>query len=167
MSRLDTLQPRVWRRDGWSISTDPRHVDAQVVRDYLAAGTQSPGIPLETVEAFISGSVNFVVFKGEPKQDPMVGYARVVTDFAAFAYLGDLFLLEGYRGEGVGTWLMECITGHPDLQGSSGRGLRRWMLMCGERPMSLYARFGFVEPERPGYAMHRTDREIYLRSTAD
>jgi len=163
VSRLDDLPPRRFDRDGWVISTDPARIDARVVRDYLAAGEQSPAIPLDTVEAMIAGSVNFGMFAGEPGTVPMVGYARVVTDFAAFAYIGDVFILDGYRGEGRGSWLMECIRTHPDLQGIHGTGLRRWTLMCGPRPLDWYKRLGFVEPERPGFALHITDREIYRR----
>lgn len=160
MSRLDEIEPRRWARDGWVISTDPEHIDATVVQSTLAAGAQSPDIPLSVVEAFIANSVNFGLFDGAPEEGgAMAGYARVVTDFAAFAYVGDVFLLDGFRGQGRGTWLMRCVFAHPDLQ-----GLRRWMLMCGARPVEWYKRFGFIEPERPGFALHRTDREIYRRA---
>ena len=112
------------------------------------------------VEAFIANSVNFGMYNGNPEEGaPMLGYARVVTDFAAFAYVGDVFLLEGHRGQGRGTWLMECVFEHPDLQ-----GLRRWMLMCGPQSVDWYKRFGFIEPERPGFALHKTDREIYRKT---
>lgn len=160
MSRLDEIAPRRWERGGFVISTDPELIDAGVVCDYLAAGDQSPDIPLETVRRMIAGSVNFGVFPGEPGTVPMVGYARVVTDFAAFAYIGDVFVLRPHRGRGIGDWLLDCVEAHPDLQ-----GLRRWMLMCGPQPVAWYKRRGFVEPERPGFALHRTDREIYRRQT--
>jgi hypothetical protein len=158
MSSVDTISPQRWERNGWVISTDPKAIDAEVVCGYLAAGDQSPGIPLETVRRMIAGSVNFGVFPGEPGEVGMVGYARVVTDFAAFAYIGDVFLLDGHRGETRGGWLMDCIEGHPDLL-----ELRRWILMCGPRPLNWYMRRGFIEPERPGFALHKTDRQIYLR----
>ena len=164
MSRLAEIPPRRWERDGYVVSTDPGHVDIDVVQAYLAAGKQSPGIPRETVARFVANSVNFTLYPGSPDPrspgdgHPMVGYARVVSDFAAFAYLGDVFVLEPHRGQGRGTFLMDCVFDHPDLA-----DLRRWMLMCGEQARALYARYGFVEPERPGYAMHRTDRGIYLR----
>jgi|GEM_PF-182466 len=159
-SMRDDIPVRRWESDGWTCSTDPALVEIDTVRRYLAAGSQSPGIPRETVARFVANSVNFALYPGAPEDGhPMVGYARVVTDFAAFAYLGDVFLLEPHRGRRRGTFLMDCVMGHPDLQ-----GLRRWMLMCGERPMPLYARYGFVEPERPGYCMHRTDRQIYMRA---
>ncbi|MCR9176143.1 MAG: N-acetyltransferase [Alphaproteobacteria bacterium] len=159
MSRLDDIPPRRWERDGWVITTDREHIEAEVVCAYLAAGDQSPGIPLETVRRMIAGSVNFGVFPGEPDVTGMVGYARVVTDFAAFAYIGDVFLLDGNRGAARGGWLMDCVEGHPDLQ-----NLRRWLLMCGPRPLNWYKRRGFIEPERPGFALHKTDRQIYLRA---
>src|SRR3546814_7239673 len=79
-------------------------------------------------------------------------YARVVTDFAAFAYIGDVFLAsDDARGQGWGSWLMDCVLGHPDLQ-----GLRRWMLMCGERPVPWYKRYGFEEPGRPARSEEHT-----------
>ena len=160
MSRLDTLRPQRWERAGRVVSTDPALIDAEVVQRYLASGQQSPGIPIEVVRAFIANSVNFGLFGGDPTHGAaMIGYARVVTDFAAFAYIGDVFLLDdGERGQGWGSWLMDCVFAHPDLQ-----NLRRWMLMCGERPVDWYKRYGFEEPGRPGFALHRTDREIYLR----
>lgn len=163
MSRLDCIMPQRWERAGRVVSTDPALIDADVVQRYLAAGQQSPGIPIEVVRTFVANSVNFGLFGGAPEGgSPMLGYARVVTDFAAFAYIGDVFLLDdGERGQGWGSWLMDCVLGHPDLQ-----GLRRWMLMCGERPVAWYKRYGFEEPGRPGYALHRTDRTIYLRATA-
>ena len=159
MSTLDDIPSRRLDRDGWVITTDRDHIEAAVVCDYLAAGDQSPAIPLETVRRMIAGSVNFGVFPGEPGAVGMVGYARVVTDFVTFAYIGDVFLLDGNRGEARGSWLMDCIEGHPDLQ-----NLRRWILMCGPRPLNWYKRRGFIEPERPGFALHKTDRQIYLRA---
>ncbi|NQW10708.1 MAG: GNAT family N-acetyltransferase [Alphaproteobacteria bacterium] len=161
MSRLDTIAPRRWQRAGWVITTDAGLIDAAAVQRHLADGKQSPDIPLSVVEAFIANSVNFGMFDSAPEDGArMVGYARVVTDFAAFAYIGDLFLIDDdHRGQGRGTWLMECVLEHPDLQ-----ELRRWTLMCGPRPVDWYKRFGFVEPERPGFALHRTDRTIYRRA---
>jgi len=160
MSRLDSVRLQRWERDGRVIGTDPELIDAGAVQRYLAAGQQSPGIPLEVVRAFVANSVNFGLFDGIPETGaPMVGYARVVTDFAAFAYIGDVFLLDSAgRGQGWGSWLMDCVFAHPDLQ-----DLRRWILMCGERPVAWYKRYGFEEPGRPGFALHRTDRGIYLR----
>ncbi len=160
MSGLQTLAPRRWERDGAVVTTDAARVDIDVVQRYLAAGKQSPGIPRETVSRFVANSVNFALYPATPEDGAsMIGYARVVTDFSAFAYLGDVFVLEGHRGDGLGTFLMDCVFGHPDLA-----GLRRWMLMCGADARALYARYGFVEPERPGYAMHRTNRQIYLKN---
>lgn len=161
MSRLDEIRPQRWEKAGRVVATDPALIDAGAIQRYLAAGQQSPGIPIEVVRAFVANSVNFGLFDGAPEAEAaMVGYARVVTDFAAFAYIGDVFLVDdGARGQGWGSWLMDCVFAHPDLQ-----NLRRWMLMCGERPVGWYKRYGFEEPGRPGFALHRTDRGIYLRT---
>lgn len=148
-----------WHKGRHTVSTDPRAIDAGAVQRYLAAENQSPAIPLAVVRRFIENSVNFGLFDGPGDAAPMVGYARVVSDFAAFAYVGDVFLLDGHRGQGMGSWLMTCAFGHPDLQ-----GLRRWLLTCGPRPVGWYRRFGFDEPRRPGYALHRTNTRIYLDS---
>jgi len=161
VSRLDSIRPQRWERDGRVVSTDSGTIDVDLVQRYLAAGWQSPDVPLEVVRAFVANSVNFGLFTGPPEAGAeMLGYARVVTDFAAFAYIGDVFLVdEAGRGQGWGSWLMDCVFAHPDLQ-----GLRRWMLMCGERPVEWYRRYGFEEPGRPGFALHRTDRDIYRRA---
>lgn len=157
------IRPQRWERGGRVVATDALLIDADAVHRYLAAGRQSPGIPVEVVRAFIANSVNFGLFDGRPESGaPMIGYARVVTDFAAFAYLGDVFLAEDAdRGQGWGSWLMDCVFAHPALQ-----GLRRWMLMCGEERISWYERYGFARPSGTGVALHRTDRGIYLRAAA-
>lgn len=163
MSLIDDIPAQRWTRDGWVCTTDRALVDIDIVQRHMANGSQSPGIPRETVARFVENCVNFALYPGLPEDGhTMAGYARVVTDFTAFAYIGDVFVADAHRGHGHGTFLMDCVTGHPALQ-----DLRRWMLMCGERVMPLYARYGFIEPERPGFCMHRTDRQIYIRAAEE
>ena len=95
----------------------------------------------------IDNSLNFGVYKG----DQQIGFARVVTDYATFAWLADVFLLEDYRGQGIGKWLVEVILTHPQLQ-----GFRRWALATKDAH-ELYRGFGFDELRRPERWMERPD----------
>ena len=124
-----------------TISTDPSRFDLDVVHGYLARSYWARGIPRETVERSIAGSLGFGAFDGERQ----IGFARVITDRATFAYLADVFVLEEFRGRGVASRLMEAIVGHPELQ-----GLRRWALVTRDAHR-LYEKFGFrpvAKPER-------------------
>ncbi len=85
------------------------------------------------MERSIEHSLNFALLHGRDQ----VGFARVVTDYATFAWLADVFVLDEHRGRGLGRWLVETALSHPDLQ-----GLRRWILATGDAH-GLYARFGF------------------------
>src|SRR4249920_3350231 len=95
------------------ISTDPSRFDLDVIHGYLSRSYWSPGIPRETVERSIAGSLCFGAFDGQRQ----IGFARVVTDRATFAYLADVFVLEEYRSRGLGRWLVSSVMAHPDLQG--------------------------------------------------
>jgi GNAT superfamily N-acetyltransferase len=89
-----------------------------------------------------------------------VGFARVISDFATIAYLGDVFVLEAYRGRGLSSWMMECIVRHPQLQ-----GLRRWILLTRDAH-GLYAKFGFTPVKSPGGYMELHRADIYkIRET--
>src|SRR5690242_2350346 len=109
-----------WRRGDYFISADKSRLDLTVIHDFLTTSYWAAGIPIETVKKSIEHSLAFGVYK-EGKQ---VGFARVITDFATFAYIGDVFILEDYRGQGLSKWLMEVIANYPELQ-----GLRRWVLL--------------------------------------
>jgi len=132
-----------WRRDGYLISTDPSMLDIEAVHGFLQRSYWAADRPLETVRRSVEHSLNFGLYQaGDPRQ---VGFARVVTDFATFAWLCDVFIDEAHRGHGLGVWLMETVAGHPRLQ-----GLRLWLL--GTRDAhSLYEKAGFKPlgaPER-------------------
>jgi GNAT superfamily N-acetyltransferase len=124
----------VARRGDFVVSTDPGLLDLPVVHDFLANRAYwSPGVPLDVLRRAVAGSLCFGLYENGRQ----VGLARVVTDRATFAWLCDVFVLEGYRGRGLSKWLMECVMGHPDLQ-----GLRRFIL--GTRDAhGLYGRYGF------------------------
>src|SRR5262245_65298999 len=99
---------REWRRDGYAISTDPTRLDVRVIHEFLAQRSYwAQDIPLELVRRSIEHSLCFGLYAG----DEQVGLSRVVTDYAVFAWLGDVFVLESHRGRGLGTWLVETVVG--------------------------------------------------------
>jgi GNAT superfamily N-acetyltransferase len=130
-----------WSRDPYMISTDPARLDLPLIHRFLSQESYwARGIPLDTVKRSIRSSVTFGLYDGEKQ----AGFSRVVTDFATFAYLADVFVIETHRGQGLAQWLVKCILEHSELQ-----GLRRWLL--GTRDAhGLYERFGFklAPPER-------------------
>lgn len=129
-------------RESFRISTDPRRMDIRAVHAYLSRSYWAEGIPEEIVAKAIAGSLCFGLFDG----DRQIGLARVVTDRATFAYLCDVYVLEEYRGRGLGRWLIDTVRSHPDLQ-----YLRRFMLVTRDAHR-LYAQCGFGPPANPaGY----------------
>ena len=132
-----------WRRGGYVISTDPSTLDLGAVHGFLQRSYWAADRPLETVQRSVERSLNFSLYRAGDRRQ--VGFARVVTDFATFAWLCDVFIDEAHRGHGLGVWLMETVVGHPELQ-----CLRLWML--GTRDAhGLYEKIGFTPlsvPER-------------------
>lgn len=139
------------------ISTDRAKLDVDVIHRFLTSSYWAEGIPRETVMRAIENSLCFGVYNGGEQ----VGFARVVSDFATYAYLADVFILEPYRERGLGKELIATVMAHPELQ-----GLRRWNL--GTRDAhGLYAQFGFTAVENPSRMMEVANQEVYLRSTSD
>ena len=138
------------RRGEFLISTDRSRLNLDVIFGFLTNCYWSKGIPREVVARSIEHSLCFGVYDGSGAQ---VGFARVISDFATIAYLGDVFILESHRGRGLSKWLMECITQHPDVQ-----GLRRWILLTRDAH-ELYKKFGFTPLKAPERYMelHRAD----------
>jgi GNAT superfamily N-acetyltransferase len=150
---------RSWRRGAYVIDTDRARVDLDVVHAFLSTSYWAQGIPRDVVKRSIDGALCFGVYRddGARAGDEQVGFARVITDYATYAYVGDVFVLEPHRGRGLSKWLMECMTAHPDLQ-----GLRRWMLATRDAH-GLYRQYGFTAIEHPDRWMHRWDRDVYAR----
>ncbi|HEV2912732.1 MAG TPA: GNAT family N-acetyltransferase [Pyrinomonadaceae bacterium] len=143
-----------WRRGEYSISTDAQRLDLEVVHDYLATKSYwATGRSMETIRRSIENSVAFGVYRGREQ----VGFARVITDYATFAWLADVFILDSARGQGLGKWLVEVILAHPELQ-----GFRRWVLATKDAH-ELYRRFGFEELKRPERWMERHDPQTEER----
>ncbi len=140
-----------WQRGSYLVSTDKRRVDLAVVHGFLTTAYWCAWIPLEVVRRAIEHSLVFGVYAGEQQ----VGFARAITDYATFAYIADVFILDTYRGLGLGRWLMECIIAHPHLQ-----GLRRWTLFTRDAH-GLYEKVGFQRAESAERLMERAFPDIY------
>jgi GNAT superfamily N-acetyltransferase len=141
-----------YRRDEFLISTDRDRLSLDVVHGFLTNCYWAKGIPREVVARSIEHALCFGIYDGGGAQ---VGFARVISDFATIAYIGDVFVLESHRGHALGKWLMECITQHPALQ-----NLRRWMLTTRDAH-KLYSQFGFTPVKAPERFMERHQPNIY------
>jgi len=135
------------KRGDFTISTDKSRLDLELIHGFLTTSYWATGRSIETIRRSIENSLSFGVYKG----DQQVGFARVITDYATFAWIADVFILDSVRGQGIGKWLMEVILEHPELQ-----GFRRWVLATKDAH-ELYRRFGFTELTRPERWMERHD----------
>jgi GNAT superfamily N-acetyltransferase len=142
-----------WQRERYTISTDPRRLDLDLIHGFLTTSYWAEGIPREVVARSIANAIPFGVYDG----DAQVGFARVITDRATFGYLGDVFVIASHRGRGLSKWLMECVHAHPELQ-----GFRRWVLLTRDAH-GLYAAAGWRALAKPDRYMERWDPEAYKR----
>src|SRR5215471_14028198 len=142
-----------WQKGEYLISTDKARIDIDVVHAFLSASYWATGRSKETIRLSIDNSLPFGIYK----EDEQAGFARVITDYATFAWIADVFVLDRFRGQGLGKWLMEVIVSHPDLQ-----GFRRWVLSTKDAH-ELYRRYGFTELTRPERWMERHDRNTRER----
>lgn len=140
-----------YSRDGYVISTALSRIDIDVVFAFLERSYWASGISRDVVVRSIEHSLNFGVYLG----DDQVGFARVITDYATFAYLADVFVLEAHRGKKLSVWLMETIMAHPRLQ-----GLRVWRLATKDAH-SLYEKVGFRSLGHPERMMEIVDPAVY------
>ncbi|MBI1849084.1 MAG: GNAT family N-acetyltransferase [Planctomycetes bacterium] len=143
-----------WADGRFEVSDDATRLQLDVIHGYLVRCYWSPGIPRDVVERAIA---NTRVVLGVYDGDAQVGFARVITDEATYAYLADVFVLESHRGRGLGKWLVECVHAHPALQ-----GLRRWSLVTRDAH-GLYAPFGWKSPADATRYMEIVDSEVYSR----
>lgn len=140
--------------NGYEISTDRARLDRAYIHAFLTTSYWSPGIPRDVVDRAIDNSLNFGLYAGSGQQ---VGYARVVTDFAGYAYLADVFIDPGQRGKGLGKQLIAAVVACPQLQ-----GLRRFALATADAH-GLYEQFGWAPPARPEIHMfiERSPAELW------
>jgi GNAT superfamily N-acetyltransferase len=136
-----------WTKDKFTISDEPERLQLEVIVDYLARAYWSNQRPRDVIEKSLKHSLCFGVYENQTQ----IGFARVISDHATFAYLADVFILESHQGHGLGKWLVQTILEHSELQ-----GLRRWMLATRDAH-GLYAQFGFNALENPDRYMTKFD----------
>lgn len=143
-----------WRKDGFLVSTDPGLLDRDTIHRWLAEESYwAAGIPRDVFERGLAHSIPFGLYDGAQ----LAGFARVTTDRATVAYVGDVFVLPAWRGRGLAPWLMGCVAAHPELQ-----GLRRWILLTRDAH-TLYEKSGFHALAAPERWMERHDPRVYER----
>ena len=141
-----------WQKGEFTISTDENRLPIEAIHKFLTEESYwAKTRTREQTETAIKNSLPFGVYKGEN----LIGFARVVTDYATFAYLGDVFILEEFRGQGLSKWLMETILSHPQLQ-----GFRRWVLATKDAH-ALYEKYGFTELKHPTRWMEKAAPDAY------
>lgn len=127
------------QRNGYAISTDPARLDPEAIFAYLSRSYWANQRAQETVEKSLQHSLNFGLYLGAAQ----VGLARVITDYATFAYLCDVYVLEEHQGGGLGKWLIDTVTSHPDLVNI------RMFLLATRDAHGLYRQYGFEELPQP------------------
>jgi GNAT superfamily N-acetyltransferase len=132
-------------RDTLLISTDPSRLDLEAITDMLSRAYWAKDRTREVIVRAMQNSLVFGVYDGNRQ----IGLARVVTDYATFAWLCDVFVHEDYRQRGIGKWLMETILAHPDL-----KGLRRFLLITRDAH-GLYSQYSFTALQNPDRWMER------------
>ncbi len=128
-----------WTRDSFTVSTDKKRLDIELIHAYLEQSYWADGREQAVVKKSIEKSVCFGVYKGPA----LIGFARVVTDFSTMAYLADVFIIEQFRGVGLGKFLMYCIMRYPEFE-----DIKRWLLLT-QDAHGLYLQFGFQPIEEP------------------
>ncbi|MFT5194563.1 MAG: N-acetylglutamate synthase-like GNAT family acetyltransferase [Candidatus Promineifilaceae bacterium] len=135
------------------ISTDPAKLDIGRIHEYISGTYWAKGIPLELVKKSIENSLTFAIYHA---QDGLIGCARIITDFATYHYLCDVFVRDDHRGHGLGKWLMEVVLEHPELQ-----EYRNFYLLTGDAH-GLYEQYGFETVEDSSKIMLHRRRPGYL-----
>ncbi|OFX42218.1 MAG: GNAT family N-acetyltransferase [Bacteroidetes bacterium GWA2_30_7] len=134
------------------ITTDNTKLDLFVIHNFLANQSYwSRNISFEKVQTAFNNSLNF----GLMHECRQIGYARIISDFSTIAYLGDVFVLDDFRGQGLSKWLIETVVSHPNLQ-----GLRRWILLTSDAH-ELYKKFGWKIVEKPENWLEKHNPNVY------
>jgi GNAT superfamily N-acetyltransferase len=147
------IEPLRWLRGEYEIDTDPARFDLDTAHRYIASTYWAEGIPHDTFRRSVEGALCFGVYH----QGALIGLARVISDLATIAYLGDVFIDPAHRGQGLARWLMACVHEHPQLQ-----GLRRWILLTSDAH-GLYQQFGYTALAKPAIWMEKAKPDLYKK----
>ncbi|MBO0912137.1 MAG: GNAT family N-acetyltransferase [Acidobacteria bacterium] len=144
-----------FHRGDWVVSTDRARLDVDLIHQFLTHSYWAEGIGREVVERSLENSLCFGIFE----RGQQIGFARVITDYATYAYLADVFIIDTHRSRGAAKFLMECILRYPQLE-----NLRRWMLATRDAHR-LYARFGFTPLAEPERFMELHNPRVYAKGS--
>lgn len=142
-----------WKNGDYLISTEKSKIDVDEVHQFLSHSYWAENVSKNIVQKSIDNSFCFGVYHYRKQ----VGFARVISDFATFAYLADVFILPDDRGKGLSKWLMQVIVDHPKLD-----GLRRFTLATRDAH-KLYSQFGFTALDKPDRWMQRHNPDVYKK----
>jgi len=146
-------QHLTFRKDGFTVTTDPSLFQTGAIHDFLSQSSWAPGIDEETVRLSVQNSLCFALLNDSEQ----IGFARLVTDYATFGYLCDVYVLDEYQKTGLGRWLMECCHAHPLMA-----RLRRIMLVTDSAPW-LYQKLGYSPVNRPDFVWQINRPDMYLK----
>ena len=147
------MKIRTTHRNEYTISTDKDKLDIVSIHKFLANETDwANKIPIETLKKSIENSLDFGLYY----KNKQIGFARIISDYSTIAYLGDVYILEAHRGNGLSKWLLNEIMQHPNLQ-----GLRRWILLTNTAEW-LYKKFGFKNVANPEFYMEKHNPNVYI-----
>lgn len=144
-----------WAKEDYQVSTDDALLQLNVIYENLTRSTWARGIDEATVGEAVKNSLNFGLYH----RTRQIGYARLITDYATFAYMADVFVIEAYRGKGLGRWLVECMLTYP------GVDRYRRLLLATTTADWLYEKLGFSTPENPGLFLQINRPAIYEKLT--
>ncbi len=142
-SHIEAAMPYELTRGEFSLSTDPKRLDLEAMHEFLSQSYWARHRPRDVFQKAVDNSLCFGLYRGARQ----VGFARVISDFATFAYLADVYVLELYRGRGLAKWMVCSILAHPDL-----RAVRRWLLTTKDAH-KLYRECGFCDLKEPEHHM--------------
>lgn len=141
-------------KGAYTISTDKALLDIRAIHHFLSTQAYwSLNIPLATVEKAVKHSLCFGLYA----DNQQIGFARIISDFSTIAYLGDVYVIDEYRNQGLAKWLIEAVMQHPELQ-----GLRRWILLT-ESAHKLYEPFGWNTVAEPRKWMEKANKNVYSK----
>lgn len=151
MNSTQVTPGELWQRGEYTIDTNPSRLNIDLIHDFISNHSYwGSGRARDVVQRSIENSMPFGLYH----HDQQIGFARIVTDYATFAWVADVFIVPEHRGRGLSKWLMEVIIAHPKLQ-----GFRRWVLATKDAH-ALYAQFGFINLHRPERWMERPDANM-------